>query len=52
MLYHQGVSTSFMFFVSRAETLAGAALYVAVAAIARLAAHRSRPRVPPADAVS
>lgn len=40
MLYHQGINTSFMFFVSKTETMTGSVFLLVVAIVARAAAHR------------
>jgi membrane protease YdiL (CAAX protease family) len=51
MLYHQGINTSFMFFVSKAETPVVAAIFLIVALVARLVTQRAigRPVAPQAQ---
>jgi hypothetical protein len=39
MLYHQGINTSFLFLISKAETPAGSALLLLVAIITRAVVH-------------
>jgi membrane protease YdiL (CAAX protease family) len=46
MLYHQGVNTSFLFLLSKAETLAGSVILLVVAVMVRFAVHRMTTRIP------